>query len=93
MGEIKRKREKRTNYAQDTEAIALQEKVVKRILQLCRARRMSLAELARVSGVNASTIKSIVYGNSKNTGIVTLYYICEGFQISLEEFFKPHYFG
>ena len=40
-----------------------------------------------MSGVSQSTIKSILNGESKNPGIVTIKKICDGFDISVVSFF------
>lgn len=68
------------------------EKIVKRILYLCRMRKITLNALALRSGMTPSTLKSILYGKSKNPGIVTLRHICDGLDISLEEFFHSRLF-
>ena len=61
--------------------------VKNRILHLCEEKRMTIHELAIESGVAPSTVKNILYGKSKNPGIVTLKMLCDGFGISLVEFF------
>ena len=53
---------------------------------------MSIHKLAIVSGVSPSTIKSILYGKSMNPGIVTIKMLCDGFGISLIEFFDTKEF-
>ncbi|MEE1017054.1 MAG: helix-turn-helix transcriptional regulator [Ruminococcus sp.] len=58
-----------------------------RILYLLEKNSLSIHHLALKSGVAPSTIKNILYGKSQNPGIVTLKLICEGFEISLYEFF------
>lgn len=68
------------------------EQIVKRILYLCRMRKITLNALALRSGMTPSTLKSILYGKSKNPGIVTLRHICDGLDISLEEFFHSRLF-
>lgn len=40
-----------------------------------------------VSGVSQSTIKSILNGESRNPGTVTIKKLCDGFGISLGDFF------
>ncbi|MCD8131913.1 MAG: helix-turn-helix domain-containing protein [Lachnospiraceae bacterium] len=70
----------------------LLEQLIHRILQLCRARKISVTELARLSGVHPSTLKSIIYGRSQNPGIITIWHICCGLQLSLDEFFRKRYF-
>ena len=63
------------------------ETVKKRILELCKEKKITINKLATESGVPASSVKSILYGNSKNPGIVTLKFLCDGLGISLADFF------
>ena len=58
-----------------------------RLMQLCYEKRMSINKLANESGVAPSTIKNILYGKSKNPGVVTLKILCDGLGITLIEFF------
>lgn len=58
-----------------------------RILFLLEERRMSIHKLAMESAVAPSTIKNILYGKSVNPGIVTIKMLCDGFGISLNQFF------
>ena len=58
-----------------------------RILQLLGERNMSIHKLAMESAVPPSSIKNILYGKSKNPGIVTIKILCDGFGISLIDFF------
>ena len=66
--------------------------VANRILQLCQERNMSLNGLAHLSAVPPSTLKSILNGDSKNPGIVTIKLLCDGFDISLTDFFNHETF-
>jgi transcriptional regulator with XRE-family HTH domain len=43
-------------------------------------------------GISQSTIKSILNGESKNPGIVTLKKICDGLDISIRTFFDSDLF-
>ena len=61
--------------------------VKNRLLILCEEKKMSFRKLATESAVPPSTIKNILYGKSKNPGIVTLKMLCDGLDISLIEFF------
>lgn len=61
--------------------------VKNRILQLCGERDFTINHLAMEAAVPPSTLKSILYGNSLNPGIVTIKMLCDGFGISLTEFF------
>jgi transcriptional regulator with XRE-family HTH domain len=63
------------------------EAVVDRILKLCEQRNLTVNALARLSAIPPSTLKNIVNGESENPGIVTLKMLCDGFEISLGEFF------
>lgn len=66
--------------------------VKNRILYLCQEKRMTINKLATESGVAPSTIKNILYGKSCNPGIVTLKMLCDGFGITLIEFFNTEEF-
>ena len=67
--------------------------VKKRILQLCDEKKFSIHKLAMESAVPPSTIKNILYGSSKNPGVVTVKMICDGFGITLAEFFDTEEFA
>lgn len=68
--------------------------VANRLVVLCGQRGWTVNKLANKSGVSPSTVKSILYGNSKNPGIVTIKQLCDGLEISLEEFFSgPEFAG
>lgn len=62
--------------------------MINRLMQLCEERGWTVNHLANVSGVSTSTVKSILYGNSRNPGIVTIKKLCDGFGITLNEFFS-----
>ena len=49
---------------------------------------MSIHKLAMESAVAPSSIKNILYGKSQNPGIVTLKMLCDGFGITLVDFFN-----
>ncbi len=66
--------------------------VVKRIYELCKERGITPNALSYMSGISQSTIKSILIGESKNPGIVTIKKICDGFEISLIDFFNTEEF-
>ena len=59
-----------------------------RLLKLCDEKGMSVHKLALESAVPPSTIKNILYGKSRNPGIVTLKMLCDGLGITLTEFFS-----
>ena len=63
-----------------------------RLLQLLGEKNMSIHKLAMESAVAPSSIKNILYGKSQNPGIVTLKMLCDGFGITLIEFFNTEEF-
>ena len=69
------------------------EAVKNRILQLLGEKKMSIHKLAMESAVPPSSIKNILYGKSQNPGIVTIKMLCDGFGISLIEFFDTKEFA
>lgn len=66
--------------------------VKNRILYLLGERKMSIHKLATESGVAPSSIKNILYGKSQNPGIVTIKMLCDGFGITIVEFFDTKEF-
>lgn len=67
--------------------------VKSRILTLCEEKRLTINKLATDSGVAPSTIKNILYGKSKNPGIVTIKMLCDGMGITLIDFFNTNEFA
>lgn len=61
-------------------------------MKLCDERRLALNALAIRSAVPPSTLKSIINGDSKNPGIVTIKLLCDGLGISLYDFFDDEMF-
>lgn len=71
----------------------LEDAVILRIEQLCIERNMTKYNLFLKSGVPQSTLTSIKKKRSGSVKISTLYAICEGFDILLEEFFHSPLFS
>lgn len=67
--------------------------VKNRILQLLGEKNMSIHKLAMESAVPPSSIKNILYGKSQNPGVVTIKMLCDGFGITLVEFFDTEEFA
>ena len=59
----------------------------KRIKELCWNLDMSYYWLAYKSAVPITTLMHIIDGSTKNPGVYTLMKICDGFGITLIEFF------
>ena len=66
--------------------------VKNRLICLLEQKKMSIHKLAIESAVAPSTIKNILYGKSQNPGIVTIKMLCDGFGISLFDFFDTEDF-
>ena len=64
------------------------EVVAARIRELCRERGVTPNAISHIVGVPQATVKSILNGESKNPGIVTIKKLCDGFEITLGEFFS-----
>lgn len=71
----------------------LADAVILRIEQLCLERKMTKYDLFKASGVPQSTLTSIKKKRSGSVKISTLYAICEGFDMSLEDFFHSPLFA
>lgn len=60
--------------------------------QFCSMKNITINKLANLSGIPPSTLKNILYGKSKNPGIVTIKKLCDGLGITLGEFFSTKEF-
>ena len=58
-----------------------------RIEELCNERGLNFCRLATISGVPYTTVKSIVYNQSKNPSITTIKKISDGLDITIADFF------
>ena len=68
------------------------EAVSNRIKQLCKERNITPNAISNIAGVPQATVKSILNGESKNPGIVTIKKLCDGFEITLSTFFSTQEF-
>ena len=74
------------------EYMGIYEFTVDRIYELCRERKITPNALSYMCGIPQATLKSILNGESKNPGIVTIKKICDGLEISIMEFYDtPDY--
>ena len=63
-----------------------------RIQELCDKRGITLNKLAIISGITQSTLNNIISGRNKSTTISTIKKICDGMEISVQEFFSSDVF-
>ena len=68
------------------------EAVVKRINELCAVNDIALNELANRSGITPSTVYSIMLPQRKDISISSITKLCDGFDITLREFFNSDCF-
>ena len=68
------------------------EAVAQRILELCRERNIAVNALANISGVSPSTIYSMLNQKSQNPGVVSIKKLCDGFEITVRQFFDSPMF-
>ncbi len=66
--------------------------VVERFVELCKERNIRPNELASLSGVTASTVYSMLDSRRKDVSIITIKKLCDGLDISLQEFFTAKIF-
>ncbi|MCR5706651.1 MAG: helix-turn-helix transcriptional regulator [Ruminococcus sp.] len=65
----------------------ISEAVAARILELCRQKNLTVNKLSNISGVTQSTVNDIVNHKARNIGIVTIKKLCDGFDITITDFF------
>lgn len=68
------------------------EALARRILHLCDQRGMTVNALANIAGVTPSTIYSMLNEKSQNPGVISLKKLCDGWEITLREFFDDPIF-
>lgn len=66
--------------------------VKERILELCREENISINKLCSMSGVTQSTVNNIVSGRNHSATVSTIKKLCDGLDITIEEFFHSELF-
>ncbi|MEL7648851.1 MAG: helix-turn-helix transcriptional regulator [Sedimentibacter sp.] len=72
--------------------MCIKEAVIKRINEICGDRGLAVNKLANLSGITPSTVYSVFYSDRKDIGIVLIKKICDGLEISLDDFFSSEIF-
>ena len=67
--------------------MSVKDAVALRIQNLCAQRKMTINELANISGITPSTLYSLLDCRRRDVSIVTVKKICDGLEMPLEEFF------
>jgi len=63
-----------------------------KINKICNERNISINKLANISCLTQSTVQHLVNGESKNPKLLTIIRICDGLDISLQDFFADDLF-
>ena len=66
--------------------------IANRIYKLCKEKNFTPNGIAVFSAVPQSTVKSILNGESQNPGVINIKKLCDGFGITLGEFFSTKEF-
>ena len=73
--------------------IKKQQKIlIERINYLCKQKGISYYALAVESDVPLTTLLHILDGTTKNPGVFTVFKLCNGFNMTVTEFFKTDEF-
>ncbi len=72
--------------------MSVKEAVINRINEICNKRGIAVNKLANLSGITPSTVYSVFNSDRKDIGIVLIKKICDGLEITLEDFFSSDSF-
>ena len=75
------------------DSVDIKTAVIYRLNDLIKQKDITVNEAAVRSGVPPSTLKNILYGQSRNAGVVTIKKICDGLDITIQEFFEDPIFA
>ena len=64
-----------------------------RIRELCEERNITVNKLAILSGITQSTLNNVVSGRNHSVTVSTLKKICDGLDITIQEFFASTVFS
>ena len=63
-----------------------------RILQLCKENNITVNKLSIICGITQSTLNNIISGRNSTTTISTIKKICDGLEITIQDFFDCELF-
>lgn len=78
------------NYLLET--MELSEAIKLRIKDILKEKNWTLSKLCAESLITPSTLYDFIYGKSHCPSLMTIYRICNGAGIKLDDFFKEPYF-
>lgn len=68
-------------------ALTIGKAVSERILELCSENKITVNKLATISGLTQSTLNNITSGRNNSATIATIKKICDGLNITVQDFF------
>ena len=68
------------------------EAVKLRILELCHKNNITVNKLSTICGITQSTLNNIVSGRNNSATISTIKKICDGLEITIQDFFNSDIF-
>jgi len=66
--------------------------IERRLQEVCAQKQYTVNALANIAGITPSTIYSILNPERKDVGMVAIKKLCDGLEMSLEEFFSGEIF-
>lgn len=63
-----------------------------RIKELCQEKNITVNKLSTICGITQSTLNNIVSGRNNSTTVSTVKKICDGLEISIQDFFNSKLF-
>lgn len=80
-------------YSERSQIMNIGEATKNRIIELCDLNNISINKLSILSGVTQSTLNNIISGRNNSTTISTIKKLCDGLNISVNEFFDSEIFN
>lgn len=72
--------------------MTISDAVIRRILELCDERSLTINGISTIAGVTQSTVSDIINQKTNNAGVSTLKKLCDGFGITIRAFFDSPIF-
>ena len=63
-----------------------------RIFELCKERKITINKMSTICGITQSTLNNIVSRPNNSTTVSTIKKICDGLEITIQEFFESDVF-
>ena len=73
--------------------LCIGEAVKIRILDLCKENNITVNKLATICGITQSTLNNIVSGRNNSATVATIKKICDGLEITIQDFFNSDVFS